>query len=92
MKKDVPYVIFGGDEKPTKTLQAFYWKGLKGIGVSICEINNEDGKYNFGDLVPNEDIRGRYMNLWFCRKESLDAVIHGLVELRKMMEENDGEV
>lgn len=90
-KKEVPYVLFGAWDYPTKTLQAFRWKGLKGIGVSICEIKNDDHKYNFGDLVPNEDIVGRYFNIWFSKKESLDAFIKGMVELRRMMDEDEPE-
>ena len=89
--REVPYVLFGGQEYPTKTLQAFWWSGIKGAGVSICEIRNDDHKYQYGDAVSNDDISGRYFNLWFCRKESVDAFINGLVELKKIMEKNDAE-
>ena len=89
-KKDPVYVVFGAGDEPSKAVVGIKRKDSKGVGVAICEMIN-GGRYDFKSKdVSQEDLSGVYAVLWFCKKESLNAMIDCLSELRRGMVD-DGE-
>jgi len=90
-KKDPPYVIFGAWDQPNKAIVGIRRKDSKGAGVAICEMKNGD-KYGFRcNGVSQDDLTGVHAVLWFCKKESLNAMIDCLIGLRDEMEREEHE-
>lgn len=88
-KRDPVYIVFGSGDEPNKAIVGIRRNDSRGVGVAICEMKN-GGRYDFRSRgVSQEDLSGVYAVLWFCKKESLSAMIDCLSELRKEME--DGE-
>lgn len=82
-----PMIVFGAGDRPTKTVIGGEYKRIRGTAVvAICEINNDDGKYDWGDKVAKDDIGGMYTSILFCNKGALDGFIKDLTDLKKAME------
>lgn len=90
-KKDPHYVIFGAWPEPDKAIVGIRRNDSKGAGVAICRLKN-NGRYDFqSSEIRLEDLKGVCDILWFCKKESLDAMINCLTELRDDMKRRENE-
>lgn len=82
-KKPAPYCVFGAFEKADKALIGFRSQLTSGYELHICQCSKE---HDFGDggVVQNEDISGEYFTMYFCKRESLRAMIRVLQKLDDM--------
>ena len=84
--KHIPYVVLGADDKPTKGMIAFKMPDSNMYNLIFVELANE-GKYDFGDEINEDDILGAYQSIIFADVRSVDAVIKQLQKIKKLMEQ-----
>lgn len=85
-QKPAPHIVFGAGNKADKAIIGFRSKQVDGYEVHICQCEKE---HEFGDNLPNlpeiviqnEDITGEYFTMYFCKRESLRAMIRVLQEI-----------
>lgn len=87
MKREVPYVVFGACGQPNKTLVAY--KKNNHFVVSVCQIA-DGASYEYGDKVALEDIVGEYVQLHFCKRESLEWFCKSLLAISADEIEHNG--
>lgn len=82
-QKPAPYAVFGAGDKANKALIGFKSQFMSGYEVHICEC---EGNHAIGDdgVVQNDDITGEYFTMYFCKRESLRAMIRVLQTLDDM--------
>lgn len=80
-RKDPTYVVLGTYDTPTKVCALDFKPACGKMALRIFELGNEDGKYAYGDMdaaINPTDIQFEYMRIYFCKKESLAALIRTL--------------
>lgn len=84
-QKPAPYVVFGAGENgnANKALIGFKSQMTSGYELHICET---EGNHKIGDsgVIQNGDITGEYFTMYFCKRESLRAMIRVLQTLDDM--------
>lgn len=88
--KSIHSVVFGAGEANKAVVCCRVENGPGKYAASVCELKN-DGRYGFGQAdVRTEDLADVCTTFYFCKIESLEAVITALEALRdKWMEEED---
>lgn len=85
--KRTPMVVFGSDTLPNKCLVGYQEKDSKTRIIRICEMENPDGVIEAGtEDVPLALLSGEYIEMRFCRKESLQYFIAFLQKLNNAWE------
>lgn len=86
-KRDTPYVVFGSGERANKGLFCAKIKGFH--TAKIVELDPEQ---DYGADFPLDAISGEYVDLIFCKKESLQAFIACMLNFLTAWEkeENNG--
>ena len=86
--KNIPYVVLGAGDKPTKGTVITKVDDMSGYWLHFVEIKN-DGDIERGECFAKEAITGIYQSIYFARIESVDAVIKALEKLKKKWEDDE---
>lgn len=75
--KHIPFVVLGAHDKPNKGMIAYKVPDSNMYNLQFVELEN-DGRYDFGDTVDVDKIKGVYQSILFCDVRSVDAMIKEL--------------
>ena len=82
--KNIPYVVLGAHDKPNKGMIAYKVPDSNMYNLTFVELEN-DGRYDFGDTIDVDKIKGVYQSILFCDVRSVDAMIKELQMIRERM-------
>ena len=88
--KEIPSIILGEGDKPTKAVFGYHRPGGKVYWLGFVELEDYV-KYDYGDDVKREDVKGIYFSVGFEKIESVKAVIKGLETIKVLMESDSNE-
>jgi hypothetical protein len=90
-KKYQHYVVFGALDKPDKgLLTAKVTSGPGKYALVITQLGRGKDR-DYGGAFDIEDIEGTYTTLYFCKRESVDAMIKALEKLRDEWEKEEAD-
>lgn len=84
MAKHIPFVVLGAQDKPNKGMIAYKMPNSNMYNLTFVELEN-DGRYDFGDTIDVDKIKGVYQSILFCDVRSVDAVIRELQKIKALM-------
>ncbi len=82
--KHIPFVVLGAHDKPNKGMIAYKMPDSNMYNLTFVELEN-DGRYDFGDTIDVDKIKGVYQSILFCDVRSVDAVIRELQKIKALM-------
>jgi hypothetical protein len=82
--KHIPFVVLGAHDKPNKGMIAYKMPDSNMYNLTFVELEN-DGRYDFGDMIDVDKIKGVYQSILFCDVRSVDAVIRELQKIKALM-------
>jgi hypothetical protein len=82
--KHIPFVVLGAHDKPNKGMIAYKMPDSNMYNLTFVELEN-DGRYDFGDTIDLDKIKGVYQSILFCDVRSVEAMIKELTMIKGLM-------